>query len=285
LSLAAGLALALASACALNWGWVAQHGAASTLPALTLRRPAVSLRLLFRDRRWLVGFSVGIGGWVLYVAALALAPLSLVQAVSAGGIGVLALLVQRASDTPLAQREWIAVGVSITGLVLLAGSLAGGSGAGRSATGLAVLAWLGLSAVAAAFAAGTLAPLIVGGAGLGLAAGILYAAGDLATKAAVGGGLWLALVPAVLAAHGLAFVCLQLGFQRGGALATAGASTVLTNALPIAGGIVLFHERVPGGALGALRVAAFALVVAGAAAFARGEVVASIPLTDESISA
>jgi hypothetical protein len=285
LSLAAGLVLALASACALNWGWVAQHGAASTLPALTLRRPAVSLRLLFRHRRWLVGFSVGIGGWVLYVAALALAPLSLVQAVSAGGIGVLALLVQRASDTPLARREWIAVVVSIAGLVLLAGSLAGGSGSGRSATWLAVLAWLGLSGVAAGFAAGPLAPLIVGGAGLGLAAGILYAAGDLATKAAVGGGLWLALVPAVLAAHGLAFVCLQLGFQRGGALATAGASTVLTNALPIAGGIALFHERVPGGALGALRVVAFALVVAGAAAFARREVVASIPLTDESISA
>ena len=284
MSLAAGLVFSLGSACALNWGWVAQHGAASTLPALTLRRPVVSLRLLFRHRRWLVGFSVGIGGWALYVAALALAPLSLVQAVSAGGIGILALFVQRASDTPLARREWVAVGVSITGLVLLGASLAGGSDSGRSATWLAVLAWLGVSAVAAALAAGPLAPLIVGGAGLGLAAGILYAAGDLATKAAVGGGLWLALIPAVLAAHGLAFVCLQFGFQRGGALATAGASTVLTNALPIAGGIALFHEQVPGGALGALRVAAFGLVVVGAAAFTRGEEVASIRLTDESIS-
>ena len=88
----------------------------------------------------------------------------------------------------------------------------------------------------------------------------------------------------MLAAHGLAFVCLQLGFQRGGALATAGASTLLTNALPIAGGIALFHEQVPGGALGALRVAAFGLVVVGAAAFTRGEEVASIRLTDESIS-
>ena len=82
---------------------------------------------------------------------------------------------------------------------------------------------------------------------------MLYGAGDVATKAAVGGGVWLALVPAVLAAHGLAFVCLQFGFQRGGALATAGTSTLLTNALPIAGGIALFHERVPGGGLGALR--------------------------------
>ena len=87
------LALALASAITLNWGYVAQHGAASTLPPLSLRRPFASLRALFTQRRWLAGFVAGLGGWVLYVAALALAPLSLVQATSAGGIGVLALLV------------------------------------------------------------------------------------------------------------------------------------------------------------------------------------------------
>jgi len=47
------------------------------------------------------------------------------------------------------------------------------------------------------------------------------------------------LAPAVLAAHGLAFVCIQLAFQRGGALATAGTASLLTNALPIAAGIFL----------------------------------------------
>ena len=69
----AGLALALASAAALNWGYFVQHGAAAALPWLTLRRPLRSLRLLFADLRWFGGFSMGIGGWVLYVAAL-LAP-------------------------------------------------------------------------------------------------------------------------------------------------------------------------------------------------------------------
>ena len=265
-----GLALALVSAGALNWGWVAQHTAASGLPPLSLRRPVVSLRLLFRHRGWLVGFSVGIAGWGLYVAALALAPLSLVQATSAGGIGVLALFAQRASGVRLARHEWFAVSVSVAGLLLLAASLEGGSSASRAATWLAVLAWLGCSTLAAAFAAGPVASVLVAGSGLGLAAGVLYGAGDIATKAAVGGGLWLALVPAVLAAHGLAFVCLQFGFQRGGALATAGTSTLLTNVLPIAGGIALFHERVPGGGLGALRLAAFALVVVGAAVLALG---------------
>src|SRR5205814_3952167 len=106
------------------------------------------------------------------------------------------------------------------------------------------------------------------GAGLGAAAGILYAAGDVGTKAAVHGGSRLAFVPVLLACHGLAFVALQLGFQRGGPLATAGVATLLTNSLPIAAGLVIFGEPLPGGALGDLRLVAFALVVVGAAALA-----------------
>jgi hypothetical protein len=83
----AGLVLALGSAAALNWAFFRQHGAASTLPPLSLRRPLHSLVLLARSPSWLVGFLVGLGGWALYVGALRLAPLSLVQAASAGGSG------------------------------------------------------------------------------------------------------------------------------------------------------------------------------------------------------
>jgi hypothetical protein len=93
----AGLALSLASAFALNWGWVEQHAAAARLPRLSLRRPLGSLRQLFRNLRWLAGFAAGLVGWGLYVGALALAPLSLVQATSAGGVGVLAALACRRS--------------------------------------------------------------------------------------------------------------------------------------------------------------------------------------------
>ena len=124
-SLGAGLLASLASAFALNWGFFAQHGAASNLPLLRVRRPLHSLRLLFTSRRWLLGFWVGIGGWALYVAALALAPLSLVQATSAGGIGILALLVHFRSDDRLTRVEWLAVGLAVVGLVLLGTSLAG----------------------------------------------------------------------------------------------------------------------------------------------------------------
>jgi hypothetical protein len=260
MSLGAGLALALLSAFALNWGWLEQHGATQGLPALSGRRPVQSLRLLFGNRTWLVGFVVGLGGWAFYVAALALAPLSLVQATSAGGIGILAALAHRRGHA----AQWPAVSVAVIGLALLAVSLAGGTPKSTIVSPAALVAWLSASAVLAALfgARGS-------GAALGLAAGTLYAAGDVGTKAAVHGGAWLFVVPVVLAAHGAAFVALQLGFQRGTPLATAGTSTLLTNALPIAAGLALFHEGLPGGALGVLRVVAFASVVVAAAMLAR----------------
>ncbi len=266
MSIAAGLLLALGSAVALNWGWIAQHGAASELPPLRVRRPVASLRSLFGDLRWLAGFLVGLAGWAFYVGALALAPLSLVQAVAAGGIGILALFAHRAG-APLARRDRIAVVGSTGGLLLLALSLVGGADAGRQASVTATAVWLGASLAASCLAvlgSAALAP----GAGFGLAAGVLYAAGDVATKSVFAGGFWLVLVPVILMAHGAAFAALQLGFQRGRALATAGTSTLLTNALPIVAGLVVFHEHLPGGAYSVLRLASFAAVVAGAALLA-----------------
>jgi hypothetical protein len=252
-TLGAGLALALASAFALNWGWLEQHGAAQNLPRLSLKHPLRALRALFGDRSWLVGFCVGLAGWALYVGALALAPLSLVQATSAGGIGILAVLAQRRGHSVAWGPVWLAVG----GLGLLALSLAGGNTHGSIGAASSVVIWL----VASAALAVAFVPV-----NLGLTAGTLYAAGDVATKAAVHRP---AFVPLVLAAHGAAFVALQLGFQRGSPLATAGTSTLLTNALPIVAGIAIFGEQLPGGAAGVLRVVAFACVVAAAALLTR----------------
>jgi hypothetical protein len=269
---AAGLVLALLSSCCLSWGFFRQHGTAAALPPLSVRRPLASLKALLSDRRWVVGFAVGIAGWALYVAALRLAPLSLVQAVSAGGIGVLALLVVRTSGVRLRRAEWGGVAAATVGLVLLGVSLSGGGGSsGHHGAPAAVALWIAVSLAVAGIAAGPIAPLLVGGAGFGLAAGVLYAAGDVATKAAVGGGIALVFTLVVLACHGLGFVALQLGFQRGGALATAGLSTLALNSLPIVAGASLFGETLPGGPLGAARLAAFACVVLGAALLSRSE--------------
>jgi len=271
-SLTASLLLAGGSAGALNWGFFTQHQAASSgIPELSLRRPFASLASLFSNPRWLAGFVVGLAGWGLYIAALRFGPLSLVQAVSAGGVGLLALLVSRSSHVVLSRREWTGVWLAMLGLLLLGVSLIGKTGGDRHAHWTIVALWVGGSAALAGFFAGPGARSLAAGAGYGVAAGTLYAAGDVATKAAVSGGTATGFVIAVLACHGGAFVVLQLGFQRGGAIATVGVSTLFTNALPIAAGMLVFHERLPTGALGGVRLLAFATVVVGAALLARGE--------------
>ncbi len=262
------LVLTLASACALNWGYLREHGAASQLPPLSVRRPLHSLRLLLGSRSWLAGFGWETLGFGLYVAALALAPLALVQAVAAGGIGVLALFVARVSGSRLDQRERIGVAISIGGLALLGISLAGGSEHGGEGSWPLIVLWLGASAGAATLAVTSGATVLGGGAAFGVAAGILFAAGDVATKAVVSGGDHLAMAPALIGFYAAGTIILQMGFQRGRALTTAGIATLGTNAIPIAAAMILFAEPLPDGPLGVVRVLSFATVVAGAVALA-----------------
>ena len=94
----------------MNWAYTKEHDAVAALPPLTARRPFRSLALLLRSGGWRLGFSTETVGWLVYVTALALAPLSLVQAVSASGIAVLALLGVRGHPSRLALREQLAVG-------------------------------------------------------------------------------------------------------------------------------------------------------------------------------
>ncbi len=269
MSIQIGIALliTLVSALALNWGYLREHDVAATLPPLSIRRPLRTARLLLASRRWLVGFASELTGWGLFVVALALAPLALVQAVSAGGIGILAALISRFSLARLTGREQLGVGLSIVGMAVLGISLAGGAGEGSEASWTILWLWLLASGAAAAGAIGPGRSLLGAGAAFGVATGIAFAAGDVATKATVAGDILFA--PVLVACYGTGTMLLQTGFQRGGALVTAGLATLLTNAIPIAAGVTIFHEPLPGGAFGVLRLVAFAIVLVSAVLLAR----------------
>jgi hypothetical protein len=258
------LCLTLVSSVAINWGYLLEHRAASLLPPLSAGRPLHTAQLLVGSRAWLVGFALETSGFILYVVALALAPLALVQSVAAGGIGVLALLVARVNRTRLEARERLGVAIAILGLVLLAISLAGGTAEGVAGTWYAIGLWLAASVVGAVLAMTIGARPMPGGAAFGLAAGILFAAGDIATKAVVSGGSHLILVPTLIGFYAGGTMVLQSGFQHGKPLTTAGIATLATNAIPIAAAMTLFREPLPSGILGVVRVAAFASVVLGA---------------------
>jgi hypothetical protein len=262
--LALALVATIASSFALNVGYLLEHSAVGRMPPLTIRSPIASARRLLGSRRWLLGFGIEASGWALYVLALSLAPLSLVQATAAGGIGILALMVSRVTHTPLSKHERLGVAIAVAGLVLLGISLAGGHGEGTGAAYLTVALWIAASAGAALISVQLLSSRIGAAPAYGLAAGLLFAAGDIATKGAVEANGQLAFIAALIAAYAVGTLVLQAGFQRGSALTTAGIATLLTNALPIVAGMTIFGEPLPDGWLGAVRIAAFAAVVVGA---------------------
>jgi hypothetical protein len=262
----AGVALALVASLALNASFLLQHLGSRTAVRITLRRPVASVRGLLRSRLWLAGTAAGLAGWGVHVAALSQAPLSLVQAFSAGGLALAMPLAARITHAPLVAYERRAVLVMVGALVLLS------VGVGPPGPGIAASALMaGFLAVAAATAAAFAAAPASGrrGHGLGVAAGVLYGAADAATKAATvalhhGGLLAAVLSPLVLAvavASAGAFFCFQRGLQIGPALPVIALMTVATNLVAIAGGLVVFAEPLGASvAASAVHVLAFALV-------------------------
>jgi hypothetical protein len=266
---ALALLLALVSTTLTNIAYLREHDAAAKLPVLSMRRPVQSARLLLGDRSWLLGFAMETGGFLLYAAALALASLALVQSAAAGGIGVLAFASARIARRRLTRRELSGVLLSVLGLAALGISLVGGTSKGGTGSTTEILVWLGLTAALA------LVLLVIGrrlnavAVAYGLAGGLFFAIGDIATKVATEGGARAGFVLALIGGYTLGTALLQIGYQAGSALTVAGLATLLTNAVPIAAGTIVLHEPLPGGLLGALRVLAFAAVTAGAVLLAR----------------
>jgi drug/metabolite transporter (DMT)-like permease len=269
--MAVAFALALVSTTLSSLAYLREHDAAASMPALSMRRPLHSVALLLSDRSWLLGFAMEGGAFALYAAALALAPLALVQSIAAGGIGLLAFFSMRLTGGRLGGRRLLGVALSVLGLVALAVSLADGSGEGHSGSTIAVLVWIGATALLA------VAVILFGRRTLGvavanaIAGGLCFSAGDISTKLATQGGARLGFLVTLVLGYTLGTSLLQLGYQAGAALTVAGLATLLTNVLPILAGTIVLEEPVPSGALGALRVLAFVAVTVGAVLLARPE--------------
>ena len=260
-----GLTVAFVSALITNAAYSLEHDAAAALPPLSPRRPFRSAKMLLRDRRWLLAFAAESTGWLLYVAALRLAPLALVQAVGASGVAVLAFATARGHPSRLARREQIAVVLAVAGLALLGLSLASASESEPRPPVLGIIVWLAACGGGAALLIGV--PTRFGrAASLGMAAGLLFADGDISAKLIGYGGPWLIALATLIVGYAVGTSVLQWAYQRGDALTAAGMATMVTNAVPIAAGFVLFGETLPSGTRAVAQVAAFSCLVASAVA-------------------
>ncbi len=260
-----GLLLAFASALVTNTAYSLEHDAAAALPPLSPRRPFRSVQMLLRDRKWLAAFGAETAGWLMYVAALALAPLALVQAVVASGVAVLAFASAHGHPSRLARREQLAVVLAVAGLALLALSLIGTTPSDEHPPVLGIIIWMAACGGGAALLMAARVRL-ARAAALGLAAGLLFADGDISAKLVGYGGLWLIALATLVVAYAVGTSVLQWAYQRGDALTAAGMAPRATTALPIAAGFVLFGEPLPRGTRAVLQVASFACLVASAVA-------------------
>src|SRR5918992_766348 len=95
MTLQLGILLALFCALATNLGFLLKHKGACAAPDVSFKHPVRSAAGLFRSKWFAIGMLVAVGAWIFHVAALALAPLSLVQAVISGGLVFLTLLAER----------------------------------------------------------------------------------------------------------------------------------------------------------------------------------------------
>jgi drug/metabolite transporter (DMT)-like permease len=271
-----GLALALICALATNVAFLLKHRGAVLAPAVRIRHPLRSAAGLFHSRWFTVGLIVAVGAWGLHVAALALAPLSIVQAVLSGGLVFLAVLAERYFGFRLGRRQWVGLIVTAAGLAVIgltSGSQAGDPpGYALAALIVVVCTVLALATGVAAFSNRFSVLRAREGILLGVAAGALFGVSDIALKYltnAVGNGVLEVLSPwsvAALIASVVAFYASARSLQLGPGVEVIALTSVAANLIAIVGGILVFRDPVGAGPVAiTARMIAFCLVIVGAA--------------------
>jgi hypothetical protein len=112
----AGLLLAVGYALAASVAVMLRQRGAVAAPTVRARHPVCSAINLFASTWWTVGWLVALGAWLLHVAALSLASLSIVQAVISGGLVFPAILAEWFSASISTARQW--TGLLVTAVLL-----------------------------------------------------------------------------------------------------------------------------------------------------------------------
>jgi drug/metabolite transporter (DMT)-like permease len=268
-----GIALAVAAALIGNLASLFKHRGCQFAEPVHIGRPLRSARHLAASPWFAAGWVLAAIAWLIHIAALSLAPISLVQAVLAGGAVTLAVMAQRIFGDPVERRQWLALLLGGAGLGLLVVTVPNFHG---SHSGFALGAILGfeggLVLLAVALLAGHRSARLAEHGNVLLAgiAGILFALAGIAIKGLTGatGSSMLVLVPwvgLIIVVGVLAQYTAASALQRGGAIETIGLMGLIASGAQIAGGVLVFGDPLASSPIGiTLQIAAFAMVLASA---------------------
>jgi drug/metabolite transporter (DMT)-like permease len=211
------------------------------------------------------------------VGALTLAAMSLVQAVLAGGLVVLAVVAERFFGFRVERRQWVGLVLTAAGLAMLA--VTGEARSGQETANYSVVAMLAFEAALAATGVALIVACNRGrdeshhGILLGIAAGLLFTSTHVAVKALSGkvdaGIAEILLSPylyVAIAGGVVAFFASARSLQIGPAVPVIAVTAIAGNASAIPAGIVVFGDPLGSETLTVVvRVVAFLLVIAAAA--------------------
>jgi hypothetical protein len=275
MTLMLGIALALACALTTNVGFLFKHRGACAAPAVDIRHPLRTARALFSSRLFALGMLIAAGAWIFHVGAMAIAPLSVVQSVLAGGVVLLAVMAERTFGLRVSRRQWAGVSLTAVGLILLGLSLPAVHGAHSrfSVPGMIVFEAVLLIAGSLMIMGPRIgAPVRHHGFMLGAASGLLFGVSDVAVKAISGIvhahgaiGLLSPWTAVTIAASIAAFYASAKGLQDGEAVPVIAVTGTAANVSGIVGGIIVFGDPLSGHPLVlAAECFAFALVLVAA---------------------
>jgi multidrug transporter EmrE-like cation transporter len=277
-SLAVGLGLicALLSALGTNLAFLFKHRGAVAAPDVDMRHPVRSAIDLFRSRWWSIGWGVAAVAFALHVAALTLAPISIGQAVLAGGLVFLAVLAERFFGFELGRRQWTGIGLVAVSLTLL--TLTGGGGGGGAHSGYSLAGMIVFEGVAVGVGLLLVFSHLIEriraqpGVLLGVAAGLGFGISDVAIKALSGDldsgpiGLLSPWSVIIVTAAVFSFYASARSLQIGDGVAVIAVTSVAANLSTILAGLAVFGDRLGNDAVViGMRLVAFALILVGSA--------------------
>ena len=279
MTLLIGILLALACAIASNLAFFYKHRGACEACAVDIKHPFRTAKSLWSSKWFAAGMAVGAGAWLLHLAAITLAPLSVVQAVLAGGVALLAVMAEKLFGLEVGPRQWWGLALTACGLILLGVTLpvSGHEGAHAAYSLPAMIAFeAGLFAVGALLIMG---PRLGGkaehhGVMLAAASGILFGVCNVGVKALTGivgtdGVMGVLLSPWLLIAIAgsvTAFYASARSLQDGDAVPVIAITGTAANISCIAGGIIVFGDPMPSDAFGiVIQATAFVMVIVASA--------------------
>jgi multidrug transporter EmrE-like cation transporter len=274
-----GILLALVCAFVSNLGFFYKHrGACECSVKVDFRHPFKTTKALYSSKWFAIGMAIATSAWIFHVAALAMAPISVVQVVLAGGVVMIGVMAQRLFGVEVGNRQWWGLALTCLGLILLAVTFPHSSESAHSSFSTpAMIAFeAGLFGIGGLLIMGPRvgAPAHHHSAMLCAAAGVLFGVSDVAIKALTGIGghhglvgvvtsPWLAVT---VSASVAAFFASARGLQDGDAVSGIALTGTAANITTVAAGIIVFGDPLPGSTVGiVLQALAFLLVIVASA--------------------